>query len=116
MKFVTAQYKEKPVHSTREEVQKTERRLRRVEEEKAMCVVQLQKAQQEKWERSLVAALQKRAQEHCGEDIPEEMCLLELGWCMREVIVTYIKYKRCGQKEYHVKENREQGVILNRQR
>ena len=42
-----AQHK-KPVCSTREEAQKTERRLRRVEKEKAVHAVQPQKVQQEK--------------------------------------------------------------------
>ena len=35
---------------------------------------------------------------------------------MREMIVTYIQCKRCGEKRYHVEENREQGVIKDRQR
>jgi len=55
-------------------------------------------------------------QEHCGEDIPDGACLFKLGWYMEEVIVTYVKYKRCGEKRCHVNENRGQGVIKNRQR
>ena len=50
------------------------------------------------------------------ESVPEEVHLLELGQCIREVIVTYIEYERCRQKGCHVEENRGQGVILNRQR
>ena len=48
--------------------------------------------------------------------IPEETCLLELEWCMKEVIVIYVQYKRCREKEYHVEENRRQGVIKDKQR
>jgi len=55
-------------------------------------------------------------QEHCGEDIPDGACLFKLGWYMEEVIVTYVKYKRCGEKRCHVNENRGQGVIKDRQR
>jgi len=32
------------------------------------------------------------------------------------VIVTYIEYEKCGEKGCHVKENRGQGVIRNRQK
>jgi len=43
---------------------------------------------QQKWRKSLVAELRKKAEEHCGKGILEETQLLELGWCTREVIVT----------------------------
>ena len=55
-------------------------------------------------------------QEHCGEGIPDKACLLELGWYTKKVIVSYVEYERCGQKGYHVEENREQGVISDRQK
>jgi len=55
-------------------------------------------------------------QKHCGEGIPDEACLLELGWYMEEVIVTYVECKKCGKKGCHVEENREQEVIKDRQR
>jgi len=55
-------------------------------------------------------------QEHCEEGIPDEVCLLELGWYTKEVIVSYMECERCGQKECHMEENREQGVISDRQK
>jgi len=54
-------------------------------------------------------------QEHCGEDIPNKACLLELGWYTKEVIVSYLVCKRCERQKYHVEENKEQGVISRRQ-
>jgi len=44
------------------------------------------------------------------------MCLLELGWYMKEVIVSYVECERYEQKECQVKENRGQGVISDRQK
>jgi len=35
---------------------------------------------------------------------------------MKEVIVTYVQYKRYGEKGCHIEENRRQGVIKDRQR
>jgi len=55
-------------------------------------------------------------QEHYGEGIPDETCLLELGWYNEEVIVTYVECERYRKKGCYVEENREQGVISNRQR
>jgi len=72
---------------------------------KAACVAKPQEAQQE-WRRSSVEELRKRAKKHCGKDVSEEVCLLELGWCIKEVIVSYLVCKRCGEKKYHVEENR----------
>jgi len=63
-----------------------------------------------------MAELRKRAKEHCGKGVLEEACLLELGWCTKEVIVTYVQCKRCGEKGCHVEENRRQGMIKDRQR
>jgi len=53
-------------------------------------------------------------EEHCEKDIPEEVQLLKLGWCTREVVVSYLACKRCGKKRCHVEENRGQGVISNK--
>ena len=50
--------------------------------------------------------MRKRAEEHCGKGVPEKVCLLELGWCTEQVIVTYVQCKRCGEKGYYVEENR----------
>ena len=63
-----------------------------------------------------MAELTKRAEEHCGKGVLEEACLLELGWYMKEAIVTYVQYERCGEKRCHVEKNRRQGVIKDRQR
>jgi len=57
-----------------------------------------------------------RKEEHCGRGVLEEMQLLELEWCMREVIVMYVECEKCGEKGCHVEENRGQGVIRNRQK
>ena len=48
-------------------------------------MTKLQEAQQ--WKRSPVHVLQQKTQGHCGEDIPDEVCLLELGWFTEEMIV-----------------------------
>jgi len=65
-----------------------------------------QEVQQGGWRRSLVAELRKRVEKHCGKGMPEEACLLKLGWCTKEVIVTYVQCERCGEKRCHVKKNR----------
>jgi len=44
------------------------------------------------------------------------VCLLELGWYTKEVIVSYVECKRCGQKGCQVEENRGQEVISDRQK
>jgi len=93
---------------------KGEKKLRVVE--KAMYVAMPQKAQQKEWRRSLVHVLQQKAQEYYGEGIPDKICLLELEWYIKEVIVSYVKCKRCGRKGCHVEENREQEVISDRQK
>jgi len=70
---------------------KERRKLRRVGEEEAACVAWPQKVQQEgkpvhptrekaqEWQRSLVAELRKKVEEHCGKDVPRKVQLLELG-------------------------------------
>jgi len=60
--------------------------------------------------------LRRRAEEHCGKGVPEEACLLELGWCTEEVIVIYVQCERYGEKGCHVGKNRRQGVIKDKQR
>ena len=64
----------------------------------------------------MVHILQWKAQEHCRKGIPNEVCLLELEWYMREIIVTYIQCKRYRKKRYHIEKNRGQGVIKDRQK
>jgi len=54
-----------------------ERRLRKMEEEKAARPVKGEA--QQKWRRSSTEELRKRAEEHCGKSIPEEAQFLELG-------------------------------------
>jgi len=63
-----------------------------------------------------VEELRKKAEDYYGKGIPEETLLLELGWCTKEVIVTYVQCDRCGKKEYYMEENRRQGVIKDRKR
>jgi len=41
--------------------------------------------------------------------------LLELGWYIEKVIVIYVKCERYEEKRCHVKENRGQGMISNRE-
>ena len=50
--------------------------------------------------------MRRKAEEHCNKGVPEKAYLLELGWCMEEVIVTYVQCERCGEKGCHVKKNR----------
>jgi len=98
------------VYPTREKVQEGERKLRRVEESEVAYVAKPRKVQQE-WRRSPVEELRKRAKEHCGKGMLEEAHLLELGWCTEEAIVLYLTCERCRSQEYHVEDNRGQGVI-----
>ena len=93
---------------------KGEKKLWVVEE--AACVAMPQKAQQKEWKRSPAYILWWKVQEHCKEGIPDEACLLELGWYTKEVIVSYVECERCGQKGCYIEENREQGVISGRQK
>ena len=58
--------------------------------------------------------LRKRVKKHCSKDVPEETCLLELGWYTREVVVSYLTCERCGKRGCYVEENRGQGVISNK--
>ena len=42
------------------------------------------------------------------------MQLLELGWHIREVVVSYLTCERCGSQVCHVEDNRKQVVIFRR--
>jgi len=55
-------------------------------------------------------------QKYCGEGIPDETCLLKLGWYTKEVIVIYMECEKCGEKGYHMDNNRGQGVIRDRRK
>jgi len=94
-------------------VHEGEKRLRRVEEEKTVCMTKPREAQQG-WRRSSVEELRKRAEEHCRRGVPEEAQLLELEWYTREVVVSYLTCERCGSQGCHVEDNRGQGVISRR--
>jgi len=62
----------------------------------------------------LAEELRKRAEEHCRKSIPEETQLWDLGWCTREMVVSYLVCERCGEKRCHVEDNRGQGMISRR--
>jgi len=49
---------------------KGEKKLRVVEE--AVCMAMPQEAQQKRWRRSPAYVLRRKAQEYCGESIPDE--------------------------------------------
>ena len=88
---------------------------RRLERERAACVVIPQKAQQEKWRRSSENILRQRAFEYCGEGVPKEVDLFELGQSNGEVVVSYLTYEDCGKKGHHVAEDRGQGVVKGKE-
>jgi len=101
--------KEKRVARPREgKVHQRERRLRRMEEEKAVHPIKGEV--QQEWRRSSIEELRKKAEEHCGKGIPRKAQLLELGWMTEEVVVSYLTCK-CREKGSHVEDNRGQGVI-----
>ena len=102
------QEKRRPAHSIREKAQEGGKRLRRIEEEKAVHPIKGET--QQEWRRSLMEELRKRAEEHCGKGILEEAQLLEIGWMTEEIVVSYLTCK-CGKKGSHVEDNRRQGVI-----
>ena len=92
----------------REKAQEGEKRLRRMGEEKAARPAKGE-AQQE-WRGSSIEELRKKAEEHCGKEVPREAQLLELGWMTEEIVVSYLTCK-CGEKGSHVEDNQGQGVI-----
>jgi len=58
--------------------------------------------------------LRKRAEEHCGEGVPEEMQFFELEWCVLGMIVTYTRCRGCRRKGSYAEDNRGQGVLRDR--
>jgi len=103
------QKERKPARPVREKAQGRERRLRRMEEEKVALPVKGE-AQQE-WKRTPVEKLRIRAEVYCRKGVPEEAQLLELGWMMKEVVVSYLVCERYGERGCYVEDNRGQGVI-----
>jgi len=103
------QEERRPAHPIRKKAQEGEKRLRRMEEEKAARPAKGE-AQQE-WRRSSIEELRKKAEEHCGKGVPREVQLLELGWMTEEIVVSYLTCQ-CGEKGSHVEDNWGQGVIL----
>ena len=99
------QVERKPARPIREKVQRGEKRLRRIEEEKAAHPAKGEV--QQGWRRSSIEELRKKAEEYCGKGVPREVRLLELGWITEEVVVSYLTCK-CGS---HVEDNQGQGVI-----
>ena len=99
----------RPACPIREKAQEGEKRLRRMEEEKAACLAKGE-AQQER-KRTSVEKLRIRAEVYCGKGVPEEAQLFELGWTTKEVVVSYLICEGCGERGCHVEDNRRQGVI-----
>ena len=99
-------------HPRKRKAHQEERRLRRMEEEKAVRPVKGE-AQQEWW-RSSIEELRKRAEEHCGKGVPEETQFLELGWYVPGMIVMYTKCRGYGRKGSYAEDNRGQRVLQGR--
>jgi len=55
--------------------------------------------------------LRKRTEEYCEKGVPAKAWLLELGWMMEEVVVSYLVYVRYRERGSHVEDNWGQGVI-----
>jgi len=106
------QEERRPAFPIREKVQEGEKRLRRIEEEKVVCLVKGEV--QQEWRRSLIEELRKRAEEHCRKGIPEEAQFLELGWYVLGMIVIYTECRGCGRKGSYAEDNRGQGVLWDR--
>jgi len=64
------QEKRRPARPIREKAQEGEKRLRRIEKEKAVHSVKGE-AQQE-WRRSSIEELRKKTEEHCEKGVPRE--------------------------------------------
>jgi len=103
------QQERRPARPIREKVQEGEKRLRKMEEEKAARPVKGE-AQQE-WRRSSWEELRKRAEWYCGPIVLQDAELWELGWRGQGAIVTYLKCPRCGEGGCHVEDDRGQGVV-----
>jgi len=71
------QQERRPACSIREKAQEGEKKLRRVEEEKAACPIQGEV--QQAYKRASVKELRKRVKEHCGKGVPKEAQLFDLG-------------------------------------
>jgi len=108
-----AQQERRPARPIREKVQEGEKRLRRVEEGEVVHMAKLREVQQG-WKRNSVEELRKRVEKHCGKGVPEEAQLWDLGWCTREVVVSYLACERCRNQGCYVEDNRGQGVISRR--
>jgi len=101
--------KEKRVACPREGKAHQRREVRRVEGSKA---ARPEKGEvQREWKRTSVEKLRIRAEVYCGKGVLEEAQLLELGWMMKEVVVSYLVCERCRERGCHVEDNRGQGVI-----
>jgi len=105
-----AQQGRRPAHPIREKAQEGEKRLRRMEEEKAMRPIKGE-AQQKEWRRSLWEDLRKRAEWYCGPTVPQDAELWELGWHGQGAIIMYLKCPRCGKEGCYAEDNRGQGVL-----
>jgi len=104
------QEERKLAHLKRGKVQECgkKRGVRKIEEEKTASPARGE-AQQEEWKRSSIEELRKKAEEHCGKRVPQEARLLDLGWVMKEVVVSLTC--KCGKKRSHVEDNWGQGVV-----
>ena len=102
------QEERRPACPIREKVQEGEKRLRRMEEEKAAHPVKGEV--QQEWRGSSIEELRKKAEEHCGKGVLREVRLLELGWMTEEIVVLYLTCK-CGEKGFHIEDNWGQEVI-----
>jgi len=100
--------KKRVVRPEKGKAQEGEKRVRRMEEEKAARPARGEV--QQEWRRSSMEKLRKRAEEHCREGVPREARLLELGWMTEEIVVSYLTCK-CREKGSHVENNWGQGVI-----
>ena len=67
-------------------------------------------------EEEFSSRVKKESGGYYGKEVPEEAYLLELGWYTKEVIVTYVQYKRYGEKRCYVEKNMRQRMIKDRQR
>jgi len=100
-----AQQKRRPVCPAKGKAQ--ERKLRKVEQEKAACVAR----PQGEWRRSTWEELRKRAKWYCGPTVPQDAELWELGWHGQGAVVMYLKCPRCGKGGCYVEDNQEQEVV-----
>jgi len=105
-----AQQEKRPVRPVRGKAQEGERRLRRIEEDRAAYVAKPREAQQE-WRRSSWEELRKRAEWYCGPTVPQDAQLWELGWRSQGAVVTYLRCPRCGRGGCYVEDDQGQGTL-----